>query len=54
MLRPLATLAALTLLAAGTAAAQEPSMSETVDYTIGWDNPASQLYRITITTSAQT
>lgn len=54
MFRSPASLAALTLLAlAGTAVAQEPSMSETVAYTIGWDNPASQLYRISITASAQ-
>ena len=54
MFRSIASFAALALLAlAQTAAAQEPSMSETVSYTIGWITPPPQLYRITITTSAR-
>jgi predicted metalloprotease with PDZ domain len=48
-------LAALVLPAlAQTAIAQEePAMSDTIRYTIGWDNPASQLYRISIETGAR-
>jgi predicted metalloprotease with PDZ domain len=54
MSRSIVPLAALALLAlAETASAQEPAMSDTVNYTIGWDNPASQLYEVTVTTSAR-
>ncbi|MGH7566702.1 MAG: hypothetical protein ACREK2_07725, partial [Gemmatimonadota bacterium] len=52
MSRSMVILAALALLAAHTATAQEPAMSDTVRYTIGWTNPASQLYEIAITTRA--
>ena len=37
------------LLAAMPALAQENSMSDTVRYEIGWDNPASQLYTVRVT-----
>lgn len=53
MSRSIVILAALTLLAAQTASAQEPAMSDTIRYTIGWENPASQLYRVAVTASAQ-
>ena len=52
MVRPLLILAALASLAT-VASAQEPAMSDTVRYTIGWENPASQLYRVTVTASAR-
>ena len=53
MSRPLVTLAALISIAlADSAHAQEPAMPDTVRYTIGWENPASQLYRIAVTATA--
>jgi predicted metalloprotease with PDZ domain len=54
MTRSIVTIAALALLApARNASAQEPVMPDTVRYTIGWDNPASQLYQVVVTTRAQ-
>lgn len=53
MYRPILILAALSSLAAHTALAQEPAMSDTIRYTIGWSNPASQLYEVTVTTRAE-
>jgi predicted metalloprotease with PDZ domain len=54
MTRSIVTIAALALLAPPrNASAQEPVMSDTVRYTIGWDNPASQLYQVVVTTRAQ-
>ena len=32
--------------------AQEPAMSDSVHYTIGWSNPASQLYEVAVTARA--
>ncbi|MGH7566609.1 MAG: M61 family metallopeptidase [Gemmatimonadota bacterium] len=53
MSRSIVTLAALAMLApAETASAQETVISDAVRYTIGWDNPASQLYEIAVTASA--
>lgn len=52
MSRSIAILAALALLAAHTASAQEPAMSDTIRYAIGWTNPASQLYEVAVTTRA--
>ena len=52
MSRSIMILAALTSLAAHTATAQEPAMSDSVRYTIGWSNPASQLYEVTVTARA--
>ena len=52
MSRSILILAALTSLAAHTATAQEPAMSDSVRYTIGWSNPASQLYEVTVTARA--
>ena len=49
MSHPIVILAALASLAANTASAQEPAMSASVRYTIGWSNPASQLYEVTAT-----
>jgi predicted metalloprotease with PDZ domain len=48
----MAILAALTSLAANTVSAQEPAMSDSIRYTIGWSNPASQLYEVTVTARA--
>jgi len=54
MFRPIVTLAALASLAlADSIPAQEPAMSDTVRYTIGWENPASQLYSIAVTAPAR-
>jgi predicted metalloprotease with PDZ domain len=53
MSRSIVILAALGSLAAHPAIAQEPAMSDVVQYTIGWSNPASQLYEITVTAKAQ-
>ena len=52
MSRPMMILAALTLLAASAVPAQESAMSDSVRYTIGWSNPASQLYEVTVTARA--
>ena len=52
MSRPIVILAALTLLAATAVPAQEPAMSDSVRYTIGWSNPASQLYEVSVTARA--
>lgn len=52
MSRSIVILAALTLLAARAVPAQEPAMSDSVRYTIGWSNPASQLYEVSVTASA--
>lgn len=52
MSRRMAILAALTSLAANTVSAQEPAMSDSIRYTIGWSNPASQLYEVTVTARA--
>ncbi|HYO47878.1 MAG TPA: PDZ domain-containing protein [Gemmatimonadota bacterium] len=53
MSRSIVPLAALALLAlAETASAQEPAISDAVRYTIGWDNPASQLYEVAVSASA--
>jgi predicted metalloprotease with PDZ domain len=49
MSRTIAILAALTSLAANTVPAQEPAMSDSIRYTIGWSNPASQLFEVTVT-----
>jgi predicted metalloprotease with PDZ domain len=50
---PLAALVLLALAETASASAQEPAMSDAVHYTIGWDNPASQLYEISVTTSTR-
>jgi len=53
MSRSIIPLAALALLGlAEPVHAQEPLMSDTVRYTLGWDNPASQQYQIAVTASA--
>jgi len=52
MSRSIMILAALAFLAADAASAQEPEMSDGVRYTIGWSNPASQLYEVTVTARA--
>ncbi len=52
MSRTVTILAALTSLAANTVSAQEPAMSDSIRYTIGWSNPASQLYEVTVTARA--
>lgn len=38
-----------TLLATPAAFAQEPAMSDAIEYRIGWDNPATQLYTVRAT-----
>lgn len=56
MSRSRVTIGVLAVLAlavpAGRARAQEPSMSDTIRYTLGWENPASQLYRVRVTAAA--
>ncbi|HUF90012.1 MAG TPA: PDZ domain-containing protein [Gemmatimonadota bacterium] len=53
MSRSIVPLAALILLGpVRPVHAQEPLMSDTVRYTLGWDNPASQQYQISVTASA--
>src|SRR5687767_1855117 len=37
----------------GQAAAQEPAMADTIDYVLGWDNPATQLYDVRVTARAE-
>jgi predicted metalloprotease with PDZ domain len=37
----------------GLAAAQEPAMADTIDYVLGWDNPATQLYVVRVTARAE-
>jgi predicted metalloprotease with PDZ domain len=53
MSRSIVILSALALFPAQAASAQEPAMSDTIRYTIGWENPASQLYQVAVTTSAR-
>jgi predicted metalloprotease with PDZ domain len=53
MSRSIVILSALALLPAQAASAQEPAMSDTIRYTIGWENPASQLYQVAVTTTAR-
>ena len=51
MLR-ISILALAVLLGAGTARAQVAVTDDTIRYSIGWDNPASQLYAIRVTAAA--
>lgn len=44
--------AALILAAPGPTIAQESGMDETIDYRLGWENPVSQLYSVSVTASA--
>jgi len=54
MSRSIVPLVASALLAlADPVSAQAPVMSDTVRYTLGWDNPASQLYQVAVTASAR-
>ncbi|HET6680038.1 MAG TPA: PDZ domain-containing protein, partial [Gemmatimonadaceae bacterium] len=41
------------LLAFAAPLAAQPAATDTVRYTIGWDNPASQLYHVTVTAAAR-
>ena len=52
MSRSIVILSALALFPAQAASAQEPAMSDTIRYAIGWENPASQLYQVAVTTPA--
>lgn len=51
MTSPLAALA-IVAAAAGTLSAQVPATSDTIRYRLSWENPASQLYTVEVTTVA--
>jgi predicted metalloprotease with PDZ domain len=53
MSRSIVILSALALFPAQAASAQEPAMSDTIRYAIGWENAASQLYQVAVTAPAR-